>query len=438
MSEWKEPRSDYGITDEVLPEIFNTLAENEKYLKEVQGTKITTADVQNATINSSIAGSRTNLADNEVLKTGFGKIRKWFSDLKALAFLDTVGTSVIDDLAITTGKIANAAVTTAKIADSAITTGKIANGNVTTAKVADSAITTAKIANGAVTSDKIDSVNASKISGTVASATNSTNSTNANLLKGNVETSANTPSNYNSSYQGLRLVVIANSTISLSTGGSSSYSYLLVITPTSTTYGYTIQVAYNSDGVYVRRGTNSSSWTSWSKLVEPTDFSTLETSFSNIANNTTKISNSYGGFAAGSGANATATNAIQLGSGTNSTANTLNFMGYQLVNASGKIPNDRLSLTVSDIPSLSSLYVALTGNQTVAGVKTFSSSPKLSTNSITTSSGHAVSIPNVASTLVNLASEQTISALKIFNKGIKIGSNWTITTSGSSLYFKYS
>ena len=438
MSTWSEPRSDYGITDEVVPEIFNQLAENEKYLKETQDTKITSSQVQDATITSSVSGTRSNLSDNEVLKSGFGKIRKWFSDLKALAFLDTVGTSVIDDLSITTAKIVDSAVTTAKIADSNITTAKIANGNVTTAKLADLSITTAKIASSAVTNAKISSVNGSKVTGTVANATNAVTSSNTNLSNMFLESSAKTPSDYSSDAKGLRVVVVTNSTISLSTGGSSTYSYLLVITPNETTQGYTIQVAYNTDGVYIRRGTNSSSWTAWSKILEPGDLSTLETNVSNLTNNTTKIANSYGGFAAGTGAVASATNAVQLGSGTNSTANTLNFLSYQLLNSSGIIPSARLSLTTSDIPSLSSLYVALTGNQTVAGVKTFTSAPKLSTNTITTSSGYTVTIPNTTSTLVNLATAQTISAIKTFTNGIKISSNWQIYNSSGTLYIKYS
>ena len=35
MAEWKEPKSDYVATDQVVPEIFNELAENEKHLKEI-------------------------------------------------------------------------------------------------------------------------------------------------------------------------------------------------------------------------------------------------------------------------------------------------------------------------------------------------------------------------------------------------------------------
>lgn len=35
MAEWKEPKSDYVATDQVTPDIFNELAENEKHLKEI-------------------------------------------------------------------------------------------------------------------------------------------------------------------------------------------------------------------------------------------------------------------------------------------------------------------------------------------------------------------------------------------------------------------
>ena len=35
MSTWKEPRSDYTTENQVTPEIFNVLGENEKHLKEI-------------------------------------------------------------------------------------------------------------------------------------------------------------------------------------------------------------------------------------------------------------------------------------------------------------------------------------------------------------------------------------------------------------------
>lgn len=34
-NQWSEPKSDYISTDQVRPEIFNTLATNEKHLKEI-------------------------------------------------------------------------------------------------------------------------------------------------------------------------------------------------------------------------------------------------------------------------------------------------------------------------------------------------------------------------------------------------------------------
>lgn len=35
MATWKEPKNDYAPEDQVVPEIFNTLAENERHLKEI-------------------------------------------------------------------------------------------------------------------------------------------------------------------------------------------------------------------------------------------------------------------------------------------------------------------------------------------------------------------------------------------------------------------
>jgi hypothetical protein len=106
-------------------------------------------------------------------------------DLGNLSSLDTVGTSQVDDNAITNAKMAddsvdtdeivNDAVTTAKIADINVTTAKIADSNVTTAKIADSNITTAKIADSNVTTAKIadDNVTYAKLaSAAIATASN--------------------------------------------------------------------------------------------------------------------------------------------------------------------------------------------------------------------------------------------------------------------------
>lgn len=150
MAEWKTPRNDYTAGSQVTPDIFNTLGENERYLQEV---KIVIDQVQDAFIKSTEAQVRDNITAIESIKDGFGKVRKWFSDLRTLAFKSTVATADINALAVTSAKIASNAVTVSKIAANAVETTKIK----------DLAVTTIKIANGAVTDVKIDSVSASKI-----------------------------------------------------------------------------------------------------------------------------------------------------------------------------------------------------------------------------------------------------------------------------------
>ena len=82
------------------------------------------------------------------------------------------------------------------------------------------------------------------------------------------------------------------------------------------------------------------------------------------------------------------------------------------------------AVSVAAIPAASGTTqsgIVTTGAQTFGGQKTFSSSPKLSTNTITTSSGYAVTIPNAVSTLVNLSTSQSLTN-KTYN-GLKLTEN---------------
>lgn len=112
MANWKEPKTNYLPSDQVVPRIFNELGENEKYLNE---TKITIGQVQKAVISSIEALSRDEITKNDTLSVAIGKVRKWFADLKALAFKNTVTTADIDAKAVTTQKLADQAVTDEKI-----------------------------------------------------------------------------------------------------------------------------------------------------------------------------------------------------------------------------------------------------------------------------------------------------------------------------------
>ena len=53
-NEWVDPKSDYIPTDQVTPEIFNRLAINEKYLKDINCRVVTKEDAasEEITVNN--------------------------------------------------------------------------------------------------------------------------------------------------------------------------------------------------------------------------------------------------------------------------------------------------------------------------------------------------------------------------------------------------
>ena len=168
MATWKDPKTTYTAENQVVPEIFNTLGENEIYLNE---KKIETDDVQDGAITSSEATERTEIASGDKLKTIVGKIRKWFADLGVLAFLDIIESDHIKSAAVTMGKIQSNAVSSGKLATGAVTTAKLGDAAVTTDKLADGAVTTSKIADGAITMEKIAGITQDVITGDIHATT---------------------------------------------------------------------------------------------------------------------------------------------------------------------------------------------------------------------------------------------------------------------------
>ena len=83
-----------------------------------------------------------------------------------------------------------------------------------------------------------------------------------------------------------------------------------------------------------------------------TNIENNDTEIENIKTNKTIIANSSGGFSAGKNASATASGAVQLGEGTNSTQDTLQFKDYQVVGANGNIPKERLLDVIYPVGSI--------------------------------------------------------------------------------------
>lgn len=73
-----------------------------------------TGGAENATVAFTSAAQRVNLSSGEKIGVSFGKIAKFFADLKALAFLDTVGTSYITNGSVTNAKLDNMSAKTLK------------------------------------------------------------------------------------------------------------------------------------------------------------------------------------------------------------------------------------------------------------------------------------------------------------------------------------
>ena len=148
-----------------------------------------------------------------------GKVCYLFSDNKLYLYgNDNTWTEIgaqIDDLEVTTAKLAANAVTAAKIASDAVTTAKILDSNVTTAKIADSAITSAKIADGAIVNADVNAsaaIDKTKISGTAVTVADTGTVTSAMIADGTI---VNADINASAS---IELGKLADATIDIKTG----------------------------------------------------------------------------------------------------------------------------------------------------------------------------------------------------------------------------
>ena len=143
------------VYDSVAPTVDNFqgrgyVNSTSKYLQVWNGSSFDQVVAPTAGIEN-LAVTTGKLADNAVTTA---KVDAAGLAAAALA-TDSVTTAKIQDLAVTTGKLAALSVTTAKIAADAVTADELASDAVVTASIVDANVTEAKLATGAVTEAKI-------------------------------------------------------------------------------------------------------------------------------------------------------------------------------------------------------------------------------------------------------------------------------------------
>lgn len=115
---------------------------------------MTIPNVDNTTLNNLVPNLDVgDVADPELRLLAFQYI---YAEMQVIVNeLNNIPAGNIQDLSITSAKLANLAVVTGKIADLAVTTGKIADLAVTLAKMANNSVGTNQLVNAAVTAAKI-------------------------------------------------------------------------------------------------------------------------------------------------------------------------------------------------------------------------------------------------------------------------------------------
>ncbi|MBO5103341.1 MAG: hypothetical protein J6C13_04560 [Clostridia bacterium] len=158
------------------------------------------------------------------------------------------------------------------------------------------------------------------------------------------------------------------------------------------------------------------------------------TADNSIINNTTKIANTNGGFAAGSGAESI-TNGIQLGSGTNSTANSLQVFGDNIYNASSHTLNVQKA-SIADSLTANNMNL-LSSSGTYNNFKVYAQNDRLylqKTNSSGTTTTETIT-PTVSELIAQMLTGQPGFGDKIVESNIDVNN---IDATMSHYYIKFS
>lgn len=134
-----------GIKDKQrIVKTIEYLDEPEKNQIEIANRVLSLDDLQVNLIETSETVDSITTTDGQVVGSKIDSVD--YAKIKNVS----IGTTDIQDAAITSAKIGNAQITTAHITDAAINNAKIADSSISTAKIQDAAITNAKIATAAI------------------------------------------------------------------------------------------------------------------------------------------------------------------------------------------------------------------------------------------------------------------------------------------------
>lgn len=166
----------YGTTYYFKLKAENSYGTESSASSEVSGsfTQTAAADIADATLTAAkfassiepvtiVSSVPSSLVTQSIYNTGDNQLYQWNGSSYAVLggasnfsqLSGTASTAQIANLAITTGKLADAAGTAAKIATNAITATKISDGAIETAKLAAGAVTAAKITAGTITASEL-------------------------------------------------------------------------------------------------------------------------------------------------------------------------------------------------------------------------------------------------------------------------------------------